>query len=496
MNEHRARRDRDRGPGTTFRRAASGLSWTALEQWGARILSTVVLVGLARILEPQAFGLIALALVVVAVGEAVVQFGISQALVQHPALEDRHVDTAFALGVGFGLVSTVALFVAAPSLAGLLGDVRVAGVLRWFAPTLILTGAAVAPEGVLLRHMRFRPLAVRRLVATVVGGGAAIVVALSGGGVAALVTQVVVTKATMVVVLFVAVDRRPRPAWDLRAARDLAGFGKHLLGAQLLTLASTRADDLLIGVVLGPRQLGVYTVAYRLIENGTQLFIGVINQVALPVLSRIQNQPREVRRTVYDFARALTGLGAPAFLGLGLVAPEVVATVFGPTWQGAVPVMRILALVGCIRAIGAVRGPAMIAAGRPGLNTAIVGINAIGNVLVFVLAVRYGIVAVAGGYALRAYLLFPLSFWGLMVATGIGVRAFMRHVSAPLLATAGMICTVAAFRSLPVTDAVLIAGDLAVGGLSYLMLLRLVAPDLLPWRLVSPSRYDSRGTVS
>ena len=152
------------------RRAARGTLWAMVDNWGRQLLQLVVFVVLARLLVPDDFGLVALAVVFVALATLFVDQGLGDAIIQRPTLTREHIDTAFwaALTLGAGL--TVAGVVLAVPIAALLNEPRLEPVLQALSATFLLTGFAAIPTGVLRREMRFRSLAMRTLL-SIAGGG-------------------------------------------------------------------------------------------------------------------------------------------------------------------------------------------------------------------------------------------------------------------------------------------------------------------------------------
>lgn len=427
------------GPGDDIEVGAiRGAGWSALEQWGGQAANLVAFLVLARLLAPTDFGLIAMAGVTIAVLQAAVEQSFSDAVVQRREVSPDLLDTAFWSTFGLASAAGLALAFAAGRVAVLFAEPALGPVVGVLAGTLPLAGLGATHLAILRRRLEFRPIAKRGLIASVVGGGVAVAVAVGGGGVWSLVAQSLITTATGTFLLWRATPWRPRLRFRMNRFRELGRFGGGLVAANLVNVANRYADDLIIGLVLGPVALGYYTVAYRLLWSGTRLLAGVISSVAFPALSRLQDHPERLRAAFYKGVRVAAVISFPMFVGLALIAPELVTVVFGEQWAPSAPVLRVLALIGLLHSVFYLNTSALMAAGRSGwvlrLNAVYAGLN----VIAFLIAVRWGIVAVAAAYVLRGYLTAPLPLGVLRRVIGLDLRTYSRQLVGPAAAAAAM----------------------------------------------------------
>jgi len=425
---------RDDGAASLRARAAKGVFWTATSNWGDQLARLLVFAILSRLLEPEAFGLVALALILVGFTEVVAEQGLADALVQRKEVDASHLDTAFWMSIGFGILMTVALSAFAVPIAILLGERSLAPVLVALSLAITLRSASLVHRAILTRQMAFRSLALRTLVAVGVGSIFGVSAAVLGFGVWSLVAQVLAAQITSALVLWRVTDWRPGLNFNYAYYRDLFKFGKHVVGFRLLNYSNRRADDFIIGVFLGPASLGFYTVAHRLLILLVQVTTNLIDKVAFPVYSRLQDQPERLRRAYYKSTSFALLIGLPAYIGIAVLAPEIVALLFGPKWAASVPVMQVLALLGLVRSVSYLNSSTLSALGKPSWRVIIVGITGILNVTAFLVAVRYGIVAVAIAALCVGYLVAPLSYWTVNRLIQIRVRTYFEHVRGPVVA--------------------------------------------------------------
>jgi PST family polysaccharide transporter len=457
-------------------------------------VSSAVFIVLARMLYPADFGTVALASVFVVLVSVLVESGFAEAIVQRKEVVPTDLNTAFWVNNGIGIVLTIVLVAVAGVISELLRQPGLAPVLRALSAVFVLGALASVPQAILRRDLAFRAIALRGLVATAAGGVVGIAMALAGAGVWSLVGQMVATALVGTVILWVMCPWRPGRSVSATSLRLLLRFSAKILGERLALFASRRSDDFLIGVVLGPVALGLYSVAYRIILILTETVIWTLEGVAFPLLSRLQDDAERRRRAFYSLTGLCVAAAVPAFLAVAVLAPELIRVAFGARWAGAIPVMQILALVGIPHAAMYCNKAALNASGRPDLSLRIALLTGVINVVAFVLVVRWGILAVAVSYTASTYLLVPVSVWSVIRVLALDVHSYLRLFVAPLVSGLVMVLAVLAAKEVLLTEVsepVRLVLSLLVAVVAYAGVLCLTA-----WRRVKAYVAHARGSLS
>lgn len=464
------------------KQATRGVAWSALERWGSQLLGLAVFAVLARKLEPSAFGLVALAAVVIEFVRVFVDQGFSEAVIQRAELDKEHLDTAFWTGLLSGAVLAAGCVLGAEPIARAMGEPALAPVLRWLSLSFVISGLATTQGALLQRRLAFRELAARSFVAQVASGAIAIYLAFAGYGVWALVGNLLGDAVFGTVMLWSVSGWRPGVSVRWRHFKELAAFGSSIVGFKLLNLTSQRVDKLMIGSLLGKEALGFYDVAWRIFHAITRLLTSVMNRVAFPVFARLQQEPERLRSAFYEATQLTSLVTFPAFLGLAALAPDVLPWAFGAKWVESVPVMRVLAFVGILQSLTHFNGSLIKGAGKPVWRLGIASVQATVNVAAVWLGVQHGITGVAIAVTLAGFALFPLGFFAVRRLTAIEPLRYASQFVAPLLAAALCVAVALGVRHalLDAAVPVRVALAAAAGALSYLLGLRLVAPTL--WR--------------
>jgi O-antigen/teichoic acid export membrane protein len=325
-------------------------AWTAVLRLALLTLQFLASVALARLLAPADFGLVTM--VAAFTGFAVVlgDLGVSTAVVQRPELRDEHLRAALGLTLVTGGALAAVFVASAPLVAAFYGRplawlVRVSGV------AFALAVAGSVPRALLSRNLRLGRLALQEVLATAAGSALSVVLAWRGAGAWALVAGSVMTQAAGTALAFHAAGWRPRPSVDPVALIPLLAVGFPLTGFNILNYWARNLDNVLIGLLAGEQELGIYSRAYALMLIPVWQMSGMLSAVLVPALARLQHDAPRARR-MFLRAEALSALIAfPALAGLAVTADTFVRVVYGPRWMPMVPTLRVLLAVGMLQCV-------------------------------------------------------------------------------------------------------------------------------------------------
>ncbi|MFE4104663.1 lipopolysaccharide biosynthesis protein [Almyronema epifaneia] len=458
-----------------------GIIWTALQNWGGQVGSLLVFFVLARLLEPEDFGLVALANVFLAFVQVFLDQGFPKALIQHQNLEPEHIHTAFWTNLISGAVLTGLCILFSPLIADLFNEAQLTPILRYFSLLLLISSFTGVQEALLERQFKFKFVALRSLLGLFLGGLAGVSAALLGCGVWSLVIQQLTYESVGAIVLWRASDWRPQRQFSWPHFRELFSFGVNILAFNFLGFINTRSDDLLIGYFLGPTALGYYSIAYRILQIMVQLLIDTVNRVALPTFSRLLSDLAVFRSAFYKATQLTSVISFPCFLAVAVLAPELITLLFGKQWLPSAPVLQLLALAGIFRTISRFKGAIFMAMGKPVWRVWLGLLSSILNLIFFAIAVRWGVVAVGLAYLVRTGIMFPIEQSAVGRLIQAPMRDYLRQFVAPLVsATLMAVAILVAQQSIswkisPILQLIVLN---SIGAATYLILLRLLAPKL------------------
>lgn len=326
------------------RRTLGSMAWTG---GGVAVevgLNAVVIMVLARLLTPEHFGIVAIALVVMGFVGIFGELGLSPAVIQRQQLSPAHVRTAFTTSLVLALLVATVVCALAPAVATFFAVPAVAPMIRVLALSLVVRAWGSVPSALLQRAMRFRVIALTNALSYLVGFGVVgVAMAMAGFGAWSLIAAHVVQAYAQSLAFHIAQPVSHRLGVDRRALRDLVSYGSGISFARIANYVALRGDNVVVGHALGPTALGLYAPAYHLMALPAELFQKIVQTALFPAIARLQTEPERLA-AAYRRGLAVTGLLAvPGSILTILVAPELVQAVLGPRWSGVTAPLQILA---------------------------------------------------------------------------------------------------------------------------------------------------------
>lgn len=426
------------------RRGSRAALWNNAGNVFRLLLQFITGIALARMLGPEAFGLVAIALFLIGLGQLFSDLGFSTAIIQSPTLADEDVDFLFTVQICIGALMTAAVVASALPLAHFFDEPRAADVVRALAPLFLLRAVGLTASALLMRDLNLRAVQ----IGTIAGYGIGYLViglplAQAGFGVWSLVVAQLVQAAVTSIVALSQVGRplrlRVRPR-----ARSLFRFGSTSLVGNLGSWILATADAALVGHMAGAIPLGLYNRAQNLASTPAGAAISGLQVVVLGMASRAQANPNQLRRVVLSGLALVLLLVGPVLLAVACVPETVILAVFGSQWSAAAPLLRPLSLAMIVHALVAILGPALVGAGLVRREAALQWTTVLIMLPLLFLASRVSVEAVAWalltGYCARLALmthavhrLVPLGPRGLMSAIGpVAVVALAAALAAAL----------------------------------------------------------------
>jgi len=336
-------------PASLSKRTVDAFAWRLLSESSKLGLQIGVQMTLARLLPVDAFGVLAIASLVVELGSRVSEIGTGPALIQRAEITPRHIRAAFMLSVICGTAVSLAIWLGAPLSRTVFRVEAAVPVLRLIGLVFAIGSIGTIAESLLLRRMDYRRLLLVDLVSYVCGYAlVGIGLALRHYGVWALAWATLAQTAVKTAMLLMISPHPMRPCLARAETRQLLNFGVGMTLDRLASFAAQKADYFVVARWLGPTALGFYSRAFQLMCLPIYQLSAILNSVLFPAYSSIQHDPERLRRG-YLGSVCLSAMGVfPALTMLAIVAPEVMTAMFGPHWAPAGPALRILCLAGIL----------------------------------------------------------------------------------------------------------------------------------------------------
>lgn len=388
----------------------TAVRWSAASKYGAQAVQFGVSLFLARLLAPEYFGLLGMATVITGFAKTLKNLGFNAAIVQRSDIDQKLLSTLFWVNLGFCISITTVLVCASPAVAWIYRDVRVTPLVAVLSLNITINSFCTVPSALLQKQLAFKKLAIREIGAVVVSGAVGISCAILGWGVWALVAAAVSSSLVGAILLNAAEPFVPSLVLDRSRLKECLKFGLNITGFNLFNYFARNADNLIIGVFLGPIALGYYSLAYRFMLLPRDSISRVVSRVLFPKLSQSQDDDKALSRIFLKTCGAIAFVSFPIMFGFAVLADSIISHLIGEKWAPAILVVMILSPLGAIQSIWTPIGQLYLAKGRSDRYFRFGVIGGVLFVLSFLAGVPWGIVGVATSYAVMCLVWIPLSY--------------------------------------------------------------------------------------
>ena len=400
------------------KKIASGVGWVAISSLGNQGLRLVVKLVLARLLLPEHYGLIGMAVVFTNFIKMISEFGMGAALIQRKEedLTEAHYVTAFWTNIGVALVGyAIVALILSPIAVWFYDEPILSSLLPVIAISIVLDAFYLIPKVKLSRRLEFRSQAIINIVAVIVAGTVSIYLAFVGYGVWALAFNSIIVSVISGILYFVVVRWVPTTSFSKPAFMGLFSFGGYVLIERIFYFLTNNIDYLLIGKLIGKEALGVYTLSFILTDTFRTKVMNIFNKVLFPAYSSMQGDGKELKKYYLGVVQLNANILIPIMVIFIALAEPIILVGFGDEWLGTVAPLRILSLSVIIHAISGTVSTVIKSTGRADL---IVKINTSLTLLVTVPAIAVG--AIYFGIVGAA--------WGVVIYKTIGLLVYQHYI--------------------------------------------------------------------
>ena len=428
-------------------RSVRGGAVTVAAQGAKFILRMGSMVVLARLLTPQDYGLIAMVTAVTGFVMMFKDMGLSMATVQKAEINHGQISTLFWINV---LLSSGVMLVTAalaPAIAWFYGEPRLIWITLAMAGAFIFSGLTIQHQALLRRQMRFGSLALIQIISLLVSILAALIAAWYGAGYWALVIMYLAEAISGCIAVWVACGWRPGLPVRRTGVRSMLAFGGYLTGFSFINYFGRNADNLLIGKFLGAGQLGLYNKAYQLLMLPINQITTPIAAIAIPALSRLQNDPEKYRRYYYRAISTIAFITMPLVAMLAALSFEIIRIVLGSQWTGAAIIFKVLAFAAFFQSVVGTAGWIYVSLGQTKRMMCWAAIAVPLIVLSFIIGLPWGALGVAISYTVCSLTVNTVPCLAFAFRySPLSVVGFFKAISYPVIIAGAIYCAIEFMR--------------------------------------------------
>jgi len=326
------------------KKVASSFAWKLCERGASQIITIVVQIVLARLLDPEDFGALAIMIVFTNIANVFIHKGFTSSIIRKKDATDDDYNTAFVVSEGIAIVCIVILFLVAPFVANYYENSSITIYLRALSISLIFGALYSIENAVLVREMKFKVIFIRSIAAAVISGMLGITTAYFGLGVWALIIQSISQQIILCVVTYFGCNWKPKLKYSRESFTNIFSFGSKILIAELISIGVEDLRTLIIGKRYTSTDLAYYDRGQYYPAAAMRGLYDTISSVMLPVLSKDQDNKAELEKSVGLLVALSTYLVFPMFVGLSAVADLFVIIFLTSKWEASIPFLRLFCI--------------------------------------------------------------------------------------------------------------------------------------------------------
>lgn len=325
----------------------SGVFWNSLQVLVNKSFGFVIKVVLARILFPEEFGIVGMALVFTSFVEVFNDLGFGAALIQKKdsKLSPAHFHTAFWTGIGWSLIMFLSMvFLISPLAAQFYNQQVLESIIPVLSLGILSSPINLVQKAILLRNLDFKKVAFIENTSAIVSGILSLILAFAGMGVWSLVFNSLATFVIAIPLYLKATTWVPRMIWTQDAFKDIFGFGIYTTGTNLANNLINKADYLLIGKLMTASALGAYTLAFVLTDTFRSQLMSIMNKVMYPIYGKAQDDQPTMKRYYLNVVKYNSLIINPIMGILFVLSDPIIVDFFGLKWNETIIPLRIISL--------------------------------------------------------------------------------------------------------------------------------------------------------
>jgi len=458
---------------------AKAVRWSGIGRTLAQVFRWAMTLIVIRILMPEDYGLVALAMTVFNLVGAVYEMGLAPAVIQAKKLDDDDLRRISGLVILLSVVIYLVFYIAAPWFAVFMDEPRLTEILRALALVFPIAAISTVPLAILRREMDFKTVTIINFAAEMVGAIATLILALLGFGVWSLVLGHLAYAAMGTILPLLFCPIRVMPSFSFKNTGRFVGFGGSIILQRLVHQIYTSADVFILGRAFDTATVGVYSVALEVATMPLRKITTIVNELAFAGFSRIQDDKEKIAGYLEKAFRFLLLFGLPIYAGMSSVAPEMVAVILGPTWNQAVLPLQLLSLVVPLRLFADPLHEVLNGIGQQRLSSQCMLAIAAVVIAALLLGVPYGVYGICIAWLISMPAAFVFLIMRSAPHTGLGVGRFLRMLAPSMTACVFMYLAVlitGMLLSWPVDHPLRLAILVGVGATTYGTVMLLLRP--------------------
>lgn len=384
------------------KKISTGVLWNFASLLMTRGAGTIFTLFLARLLAPEAFGLIAMVTIVFELANTFINSGLGTALIRSKSVSNTDFNTVFYTNIALSSISYIVLFIASPYVAKFYNQPELTLLIQVMGLAVFINATNIVQSAIFNREMNFKALMKSNTLSVVLSGVLGVLAAWYGMGVWSLVVQSLSATCISAIALWYMSNWRPKLEFSYDSFTTLFKFSKNLLAEGLLDVIFRNSYILVIGRLFSAEVTGLYFFANKLSNLISQQLTSAIQQATLPALATMQDETEALRVKYRQIIQITMFIIAPVMALLAAVSPILVPLALKESWAPAVPYLQLLCIIGALYPLHAINVNLLLVKGRSDILFKIGLVKRVISVAFLFLAVPYGVIGIIIGQVISS----------------------------------------------------------------------------------------------
>ena len=413
--------------------ANRGFLWSAIERFSVQAVQFIFQIILARLLSPSDYGLIAMLAIFMAIAQAFIDSGFTNALIKKLDRTDKDFSTVFYFNILISSIIYIALYLSAPLIAKFYRTPELTSITRVYMLSLPVIALGAIQRTQFTIKVNFKDQAIASFSGALVGGIVGIILAARRYGVWALVFSSLVTNIVTTISFWIRSPWRPRWEFSLVSLRTMFLFGSKLLFSGLLNTVYMNLYQFVIGRKFSKQDLGYYSRADQFAQFPSSNITGIMQRVTYPILCTMADDDEKLLAAYRQYIKLAAYIVFPLMIGLAAIAKPLIIVILGQKWEFAAVILQIICFSYLWYPIHAINLNLLMVKGRSDLFLHVEIIKKVVGIFILIVVMNFGMEVMAAGNIASSLIALLINSYYSKIIIGYGISKQMKDIFPSLI---------------------------------------------------------------
>jgi O-antigen/teichoic acid export membrane protein len=382
-------------------KVVSSLIWSTIESFSMQIVQFTVSIIIARLIDPNAYGVIVILNIFISISQVFLDGGFSNALIQKENCTEDDYSTVFSINLVSSFIVYLVLFFSAKSLSNFYNLPHLEILTKWISLSIIISAFSIVQRAKLTRDLDFKSQAKISFYSAIFSGIIGIILAYLNYGVWALLVNTLAFNLFTTLFMFYKSKWIPNIKFSSESFNSLFSFGSKLLFTNLISSIYNNSYSLIIGIKYSTKNLAFYNRAFTMALLPSMNLSNIVIKAIFPILCKIQNNKEELSITFLKFVRMTTFFVFPIMLFTSILSKPLINVILTNKWEESAKYLSILCIVFMWDPIYNINNKILSVCGRTDITLKLEVVKRIGGFIILFCTLPFGMMWLCKGLLIQ-----------------------------------------------------------------------------------------------